>query len=509
MRHTISTKFISIVLLLTCLIFTALSSVVVSTTARSQSTLADTFIGVLKENLSSGEKLLHQSLLNKGKSIMELLAQNGADLIVGYDFEALTQLAANGATDPDISLVVFYDTEKSPLTPEAEETAGDNTITQEIIFEEELVGHISLVIDYTSVNESIARLSGQAEETIETTNAATARSAKEAKKRVITLIILISAAAAVVLSVAIFVLLSFTILKPVKKVMTFAEEMSDGNLSAEVDIQRKDEVGQLSGVLNSMAASLRETIRNNIGTSQTVANAASKQAASLEECSAFLEEIAAMTRQNADNAVRANTLIKDADQIITNANDSMGHLTASMEEISEASADISKIIKTIDEIAFQTNLLALNAAVEAARAGEAGAGFSVVADEVRNLALRAADAASGTSALIEGTISKVKDGTVRVTETNQAFAAVAESSHKVSELFAEIAVASKEQSDGIDQINKGITEIDRITQVNSASATELATSMARFNVDSEASDPVAPADPHDFGSAGALEAAMA
>ena len=163
-----------------------------------------------------------------------------------------------------------------------------------------------------------------------------------------------------------------------------------------------------------------------------------------------------MTKQNAESANQANNLMSKANQVIGNANNSMTELTTSMEEISKASEETQKIIKTIDEIAFQTNLLALNAAVEAARAGEAGAGFAVVADEVRNLALRAAEAAKNTADLIEGTVKRVKDGSEIVTKTNEAFTEVATSASKVGELVGEIAAASNEQAEGIDQVNKAL-----------------------------------------------------
>jgi methyl-accepting chemotaxis protein len=156
-----------------------------------------------------------------------------------------------------------------------------------------------------------------------------------------------------------------------------------------------------------------------------------------------------------------------------------------MEDISKASEETSKIIKTIDEIAFQTNLLALNAAVEAARAGEAGAGFAVVADEVRNLAMRAADAAKNTAELIEGTVKNVHDGTQLVGRTNEAFSKVAESSSKVGELVAEIAAASNEQSEGIGQINTAVAEMDKVTQSNAANAEESTNSSDEMNAQAE------------------------
>jgi len=141
-----------------------------------------------------------------------------------------------------------------------------------------------------------------------------------------------------------------------------------------------------------------------------------------------------MTRQNADHAHQADTLMNQANQVVDKANESMKQLTTAMADISKAGEETSKIIKTIDEIAFQTNLLALNAAVEAARAGEAGVGFAVVADEVRNLAMRAADAAKNTSDLIEQTVKKINNGNDIVNDTGEAFGEVADSAVRVGEL---------------------------------------------------------------------------
>jgi methyl-accepting chemotaxis protein len=195
--------------------------------------------------------------------------------------------------------------------------------------------------------------------------------------------------------------------------------------------------------------------------------------------------MSSMTKQNAENAKQADGLMQEANQTVSQANSSMGELKGSMEEISKASEETSKIIKTIDEIAFQTNLLALNAAVEAARAGEAGAGFAVVAEEVRNLALRSADAAKNTAELIEGTVKKVKHGSELVNTTGDAFTEVASSSAKVGELVAEISAASNEQAQGIEQVNIAVTEMDKVTQSNAAGAEESASASEEMNAQAE------------------------
>ena len=208
--------------------------------------------------------------------------------------------------------------------------------------------------------------------------------------------------------------------------------------------------------------------------SQSLAEGASEQAATIEETSSVFEEVSSMTKQNAESARQADALMSETKQAVSMANECMGRLTRSMKEIFQTSEQTSNIIKTIDEIAFQTNLLALNAAVEAARAGEAGAGFAVVADEVRNLAMRAAEAARNTDELIKGTVKKVGEGMDLVDTTNEAFQQVGASSIKVADLVVEIAAASAEQALGIEQVNKNIAEMDRVAQQNAANAEESA-----------------------------------
>jgi methyl-accepting chemotaxis protein len=219
--------------------------------------------------------------------------------------------------------------------------------------------------------------------------------------------------------------------------------------------------------------------------SQSLSRDASAQAASLEETSSSIEEMSSMVQQNANHSQAADQLMKNADSIVKRANASMADLNGSMKQIHSASEETSKIIKTIDEIAFQTNLLALNAAVEAARAGEAGAGFAVVADEVRNLAMRAAEAAKNTSGLIEGTVNKVKGGLDLVSQTNNYFSEVTSSVAKGAGLVGEISVASAEQAQGISQVNKAIAEMDQMTQQNASNAEESASASQELTSQAE------------------------
>ncbi|MBI5382050.1 MAG: hypothetical protein HZA31_09145 [Opitutae bacterium] len=215
--------------------------------------------------------------------------------------------------------------------------------------------------------------------------------------------------------------------------------------------------------------------------SQTLAQGASEQAASLEETSASLEEISSMTRRNAENAQRAKDLAGGARQAADTGVSDMHAMKMSMDEIKTSSDDIAKIIKTIDEIAFQTNILALNAAVEAARAGEAGAGFAVVADEVRSLSQRAAQAAKETASKIETAISKTTQGVEINNKVAASLTQIATRSRQVDELVIEIATASREQEQGIGQVSTAVSQMDRITQTNAASAEESASAAEELN----------------------------
>ena len=248
----------------------------------------------------------------------------------------------------------------------------------------------------------------------------------------------------------------------------------------------------LTGPLNKVIAGLTSgatevtSVAGQVaGTSQQMAQGASEQASNLEQTSASLEEMASMTNQNADHANQANIVARQAAQLAETGVESMKEMQQAIDRIKNSASETAKIIKTIDEIAFQTNLLALNAAVEAARAGEAGKGFAVVAEEVRNLARRSAEAAKTTSDLIEGSQKNAEAGVQVTAEVARNLAAIKENAGKVATLIAEIAAASKEQSQGIGQVTTAVSEMDKIVQQNAANAEESASAAEQLSSQAE------------------------
>ncbi len=219
--------------------------------------------------------------------------------------------------------------------------------------------------------------------------------------------------------------------------------------------------------------------------SQALAEGANHQAASLEETSASLEELSSMTRRNAENSNQAHELATQTRLAADKGVMDMKDMNAAMQTIKASSADIAKIIKTIDEIAFQTNILALNAAVEAARAGEAGMGFAVVADEVRNLAQRSAQAARETSGKIENAIHNTAQGVELSGKVSLALNDIVAKARQVDALAAELATASREQTQGISQISVAVSQVDKVTQSNAASAEESAAAAEELNAQAE------------------------
>ena len=285
------------------------------------------------------------------------------------------------------------------------------------------------------------------------------------------------------------------VVNPINEAAAVLEKVANRDLTARVLGSYQGDLAKIKDSLNRAAQNLEESLTQ-VGSaseqvssasgqissgSQSLAEGASEQASSLEEISSSLEEVASMTRQNTENSNQAKTLAQSARASADKGTGAMERMNAAIEKIKLSSDETAKIVKTIDEIAFQTNLLALNAAVEAARAGEAGKGFAVVAEEVRNLAQRSAEAAKTTSGLIEGSVKNAEEGVKVTGEVGVILGEIAVGARKVDELVAEIAAASKEQSQGVEQVNGAIAQLDKVTQQNAANAEESASAAEELN----------------------------
>jgi len=233
--------------------------------------------------------------------------------------------------------------------------------------------------------------------------------------------------------------------------------------------------------LNTAADKMKQTGAKVAASSQSVAQNASEQAASIQQVSASLEQMIVFSKTNAHQAKLATDIAQQTHATAASGTKTMAELDTAVQEINSASGDIAKILKTIDEIAFQTNILALNAAVEAARAGEAGMGFAVVADEVRNLALRSAQAAKETAGRIEATITKAAKGAELSRRLKDHFSEILSQAGEMDKIDQRLAGISKEQADGIAQINMGVSQLDKVTQSNATNAAESATVAEALN----------------------------
>ncbi|MBI4643721.1 MAG: hypothetical protein HY743_08375 [Deltaproteobacteria bacterium] len=375
-------------------------------------------------------------LVSKGEGLANLLEKISVTYIVNYDYPALDAIIKEACRDPAVVFVVFTDTKGKQLTKGSKEPQG---LTGLYLLEREIKDpETKVALGRMKMGYSLEKL-------------------RELNRQN-----LLTIGGSLLLGVALVVcgllLIIRSVTGPLYRVITGLNQASE-----------------------RVKASSTETAQ----ASHSLASGSSQQAGALQQTSSSLEEMTAMTRQNADHASSAQNLMAEVSRLMEEAQKSMEKLNGSMDEISLASADTAKIIKTIDEIAFQTNLLALNAAVEAARAGEAGAGFAVVADEVRSLALRAATAAQNTADLIQTTVNRVKDGTNVVGATTSSFSQVVDRTGKVKDLVAEIAAASVEQAQGVEQINQAVGGMSTVTQQVAAHAQQCAGASQELDAQSE------------------------
>jgi methyl-accepting chemotaxis protein len=287
-------------------------------------------------------------------------------------------------------------------------------------------------------------------------------------------------------------LLTRSITRPLAHAVGLARQVASGDLTADIRAESRDEVGDLVLALKTMNDNLLKTVTEVRAGTETIVTASQQiasgnldlssrteqQASSLEETASSMEELTSTVRQNADNARQANVLAKNASQIAAHGGDVVSQVVSTMASINASSKKIGDIIAVIDGIAFQTNILALNAAVEAARAGEQGRGFAVVASEVRNLAQRSAAAAKEIRGLISDSVAKVDAGGRLVDEAGVTMQEIVQGIGRVTDIMGDIAMASAEQTTGIEQVNEAITQMDGVTQQNAALVEEAAAAAA-------------------------------
>ncbi|MBV7502729.1 MCP four helix bundle domain-containing protein [Achromobacter sp. ACM05] len=300
--------------------------------------------------------------------------------------------------------------------------------------------------------------------------------------------IIVIGSIAVVCGLLMSVLLTRSITRPLSDAVRVARTVAANDLTSTIVVRSRDEIGQLMAALESMNANLASTVARIRTGVDSIASASGEiaagntdlssrteqQAASLEETAASMEQLSSTVKQNADSAKQANQLAAAASETASRGGATVSEVVSTMNAISASSVKISDIVSVIDGIAFQTNILALNAAVEAARAGEQGKGFAVVAAEVRTLAQRSAQAAKEIKVLIEDTVQKIGQGSGSAERAGATMQEIVSSVQRVTDIMGEIAAASAEQADGIEQVNRAVSQMDEVTQQNAALVEEAA-----------------------------------
>lgn len=433
-------KLLSTLFLAILTMMTVITVIISQQTQTQQKEQLNAFLHTLESQKKHDHQLLEKSLKQKAVSLADIASQNAATFIQNFDNESLANLARDAETDPDITFINFFDPADEPII-ELRTGDSDLVIQKEIIANDENLGTVKIGLSMASIDRDMKTVAERISSNIAKISEQTSASTR-------TLILTLSVAAFLGINIImgmIHLLLKKVMEKPVIQIISeLRSRFAQGFLLAQ---SVSDSSVQLSS-----------------GTTE--------QAASIQETSASLEEMAAMVNTSAENCSILNRLANDFTGIVSSSETSMNTVNDSFAEIIATSEEMSKIVKSIQEIAFQTNLLALNAAVEAARAGEAGAGFAVVAEEVRTLAMRSSEAVTSTAELIEKNSSNIKQGVTSVQEATDVFEKLVDGSQKINQLTSEIDEVSHQQAKGVDQLTRAMSSIDEVVQHAAASAEE-------------------------------------